>query len=122
MNMQITDRAVYLTGELKDNWEKERVKEESAKEAIEEKDGEKEKEGDKKDEEEENKEMLDEEVPNHIQIAELQPEGSTEPPQDSVALIRGLVTEITEVEVLISPCPNNDSTPWDTRYYDNCRS
>ncbi|XP_049455149.1 protein Niban 1-like [Epinephelus fuscoguttatus] len=54
------------------------------------------------------KEKEEEEVP---QPSELQPESATELPLDSVAMIRELVTEITEVETVISPCANSSHTP-----------
>ncbi|KAM7401355.1 hypothetical protein PAMA_005516 [Pampus argenteus] len=177
---QSTDRAVYLTGEIKDNWELERVKEEKEKEATEKKDdrikeqkeetesGEKkeeeiEKERDegqtggqhdndccrssespaesvtaltqtpeqreseeKMDEEKNRNEMgtekreekeeeqkqdhtekTEEEVLEAFKPVESQAESDGELPLGSVAIIRDLVTEITEVETIISPCPTN---------------
>ncbi|KAL6104744.1 niban1 [Pungitius sinensis] len=38
-------------------------------------------------------------------------EESAEQPLDSVALIRGLVTEITEVEIMVCPSPNSSHAP-----------
>lgn len=120
---QTTDRAVYMTGEIKDNWEVERVKEEKEKEAAEEKTEEDEEKGsglEKKNSEEEAKENGDneekeekvkEEVLHSSEPTEPQSEGSAEPPLGSVALIRDLVTEITEVEVVVSPCPSSSDTP-----------
>ncbi|XP_028987066.1 protein Niban 1-like [Betta splendens] len=111
---QITDRAVYLTGEMKDDWEKERANEKKEKEAAEE--GIEENESENGKETEKNgeggmKETGDEELFTTVQPPELQPEGSIQAPEASLALIRDLVTEITEVEVLISPCPDNSVSP-----------
>ncbi|XP_049889643.1 protein Niban 1-like isoform X1 [Epinephelus moara] len=186
MEQRTTDRAVYLRGEIKDNWEVEKVRKEKQIEAAEEtevhersKEGEEETQiGDGKEEDteeergegkmegvaqsraepvdegcqsseppaesttaftteqKEDKEKVDdeekdrkletekikgeevekegkkekeeEEVP---QPSELQPESATELPLDSVAMIRELVTEITEVETVISPCANSSHTP-----------
>ncbi len=194
MAQQTTDRAVYLTGEIKDNWEVERVKEEKQIEVAEEKgaherikegkeetgtgegkeeeikevrgegqmggvaqtgggpveepkqfsespaesataltteqseekvdDGEKdsELEAEKRKDEEEaeekgdhvekegKKEKEEEEVLQSPQPMESQPESDDEVPLDSVAIIRELVTEITEVETVVGPCPNNSHT------------
>ncbi|XP_075935122.1 protein Niban 1-like [Anarhichas minor] len=183
MPQQPTDRAVYLTGEIKDNWEVERVKEDNQTEAAEEKEvherikeGKEEtqegegKEGDisegqmegvaqsggegcqpsespaesataltteqreredevddeekdseletmkgKEDEEEEGKETEDhaekeEEVLQSPQPIDPQPESAAELPLDSVAIIRELVIEITEVETVVGPCPNSSHT------------
>ncbi|XP_062260162.1 protein Niban 1-like [Platichthys flesus] len=121
---QTTDRAVYLTGVTKDSWEAERVKEEEQNEAEEEEktEGDEDKgselekmnEGEA-DEREEHigkavqvKEVEEEQLQN-LQPMEMQPESSAEPPLDSVAIIRELVTEITEVEMVVSPCPNNNA-------------
>ncbi|XP_054452805.1 protein Niban 1-like isoform X2 [Anoplopoma fimbria] len=191
-----TDRAVYLTGEIKDNWEVERVKEEKQREAANEKeehegskDGKEEiqagegKEGDigegdisegqmegvaqsggegcllsespaesataltteqreredkvddeekesepetkkgKEDEEEaeeredhtekegEKEKEEEEEVLQSPRPMEAQPQSATENPLDSVAIIRELVVEITEVETVVGPCPNSSHTP-----------
>uniref|UniRef100_A0A8C4D9H2 Niban 1/2/3 domain-containing protein n=1 Tax=Dicentrarchus labrax TaxID=13489 RepID=A0A8C4D9H2_DICLA len=189
MAQQTTDRAVYLTGEIKDNWEVERVKEEKQKEAEQEKEvherieeekketeievgkeemevgrgegqtggepvdegcqssespvegateqreseekADEEKKGSeietekrKEDEEEaekggdhakkeekKEKEEEEEEVLQSPQPMESQPERVSEPPLDSVSMIRELVTEITEVETVISPYPNGSHTP-----------
>ncbi|KAF1383280.1 hypothetical protein PFLUV_G00130220 [Perca fluviatilis] len=187
------DRAVYLTGEIKDNWEMERVKEEKNKEAAEEKeidkicesikdgkeeiqaregkeeaveevrdegvaqsegepvgeagqssespvesataltteqraseervDGEKdsELETEKSQGEEEEEEKADqaeiegkkekEEVLQSPQPMGSQPESTAELPLDSVAIIRDLVVEITEVETVIIPCSDSSHTP-----------
>ncbi|XP_028450152.1 protein Niban [Perca flavescens] len=188
------DRAVYLTGEIKDNWEMERVKEERNKEAAEEKeidkirdsikdgkeeiqagegkeeeveevrdegvaqsggepvgeacqssdspaesataltaeqraseervdDGEKdsELETEKSQGEEEEEEQADqaeregkkekEEVLQSPQPMGSQPESAADLPLDSVAIIRDLVVEITEVETVISPCSDSSHTP-----------
>ncbi|XP_045907005.1 protein Niban 1-like [Micropterus dolomieu] len=180
---QTTDRAVYLTGEIKDNWEVERVKEEKQIEAAEEKevherikeqkeetgtgegkdeergegktggepvdegsqstespaesataltpeqsdekvdDEEKgsERETEKRNDDEEaeekgdhaeegKKEKEEEEVPQSPQPMESQPESDAELPLDSVGIIRELVTEITEVEIVVSPHPNGGAT------------
>uniref|UniRef100_A0A3B4ULG3 Protein Niban-like n=1 Tax=Seriola dumerili TaxID=41447 RepID=A0A3B4ULG3_SERDU len=181
---QSTDRAVYLTGQIKDSWEVERAKEEKGREAEtgeeterggedeekggelerrredeeeageeteqggedeekggelerrredeeeageeterggedEEKGGELERrredeeeaeeDGDQA-EEEEKEEQVEEELLQNPQPIESQP-GSSEPPLDSVALIRDLVTEIVEVETLVGPCADSSSTP-----------
>lgn len=53
----------------------------------------------------------EEEVPQSPQPIVLQPESAAELPLDSVALIRELVTEITEVETVISPCTSQSQTP-----------
>ncbi|XP_071346917.1 protein Niban 1-like [Trachinotus anak] len=125
MAQQSTDRAVYLTGEIKDSWEMERAREEKQKEAEagektegreddEEKGGELERRkedeehGDRA-EEEEKGEKVEEELPLNPEPMESQP-GSSELPLDSVAIIRDLVTEITEVETVVSPCTNGSST------------
>lgn len=197
MTQQTTDRAVYLTGEMKKNWEVERVKEKKQTEAAEEKEAhEKIKEGneeteagerkeeqgegeraegqtggeaqtggepvdegcqssespaesataltirqreceDKADEERKgseletekrtedeekaeerdheekagDKEKEEEELLQSPQSLESQPESDAELPLDSVAVIRELVTEITEVETEIRPCPNSSHAP-----------
>ncbi|XP_070830593.1 protein Niban 1-like [Chaetodon trifascialis] len=196
MAQQTTDRAVYLTGEMKNSWEEERVKEENQKEAAEEKEvqervkegkdetqageGKKEevegeraegqmeggaqtggepvnevcqssesaaesttalttgRECDDKVEEEskgselatekrtENeeeaeerdhaekageKEKEEEELLQSPQSMESEPESDAELPLDSVAVIRELVTEITEVETVVRPCPSSSHTP-----------
>ncbi|KAG8013849.1 Protein Niban [Nibea albiflora] len=59
----------------------------------------------KKDEEEK------EEVLPSPQLMQSEPESGAELPLDSVAIIRALVTEISEVETIIRPCPNNSHTP-----------
>ncbi|KAM7378757.1 hypothetical protein PAMP_004356 [Pampus punctatissimus] len=177
---QSTDRAVYLTGDIKDNWELERVNEEKQKEATEKKDDrikeqkeetesgeekeeeiEKERdegqtggehdndcrrssespaesvtaltqtpeqrESEEKIDEEKNRNEMDtekreekeeeqrqdhtekaeEEVLESFKPVESQAESDAELPLGSVAIIRDLVTEITEVETIISPCPTN---------------
>lgn len=124
---QPTDRAVYLTGEIKDNWEVERAKEEKEKEAAQEKSegrveeeeegGELEKRNDEEEAEEngEHEEQVEEEVLQTSQLKEPQPEDCVELPVDSVALIRELVTEVSEVKLVVSPCPNSALThtsPW----------
>nr|XP_046263698.1 protein Niban 1-like [Scatophagus argus] len=175
---QTTDRAVYLTGEMKDNWELERIKEEKPKEVYEGvKEGKEETEtGEGKEEkiEEETKdesvdescqfsepptesatswqreseerdndegevseletekrneerkdaegrgddaeeggkkEKEEEEVFQSLQPMESQPKCAAELPLDSVAIIRELVTEITEVETVMYPCPSSSHTP-----------
>nr|XP_019968880.1 PREDICTED: protein Niban-like [Paralichthys olivaceus] len=128
MEQQTTDRAVYLTGDIKDSWEEERVREEKQKEAEEEEEktegrvGDEDKgselekidEGDAEEREESTgntvqEQEVEEEPRQSPQPMELQAESSAEPPLDSVALIRELVTEITEVETVVSPCPNNNA-------------
>ncbi|KAK2843969.1 hypothetical protein Q5P01_010628 [Channa striata] len=109
-----TDRAVYLTGEIKDDWAKQETeaaeeRSEGREAGGEEKGSELEK---RKDEEEaevtggqgqtEEKDE-EEEVQQSPQPMEMQAEGPAEQPLDSVALIRDLVTEVTEVETTISP-------------------
>uniref|UniRef100_A0A8C2Z1V0 Niban 1/2/3 domain-containing protein n=2 Tax=Cyclopterus lumpus TaxID=8103 RepID=A0A8C2Z1V0_CYCLU len=172
-----TDRAVYLTGEMKDNWEVQRVKEENQTEEVMRheriKDGKEEaeagqgKEGQmggkpvdegcplsespaesateqreredkahdgerdseletkkgKEDQEEEveekddhsekegKKEKEEEEVLERPRPMELQPESAAELPLDSVAIVRELVAEITEVETIVGPGPNSSQTP-----------
>ncbi|XP_029380046.1 protein Niban-like [Echeneis naucrates] len=108
---QSTDRAVYLVGSLKDNWEVEKAKEEQQKEA-----GENEEKGnrlERQNEDEEKAEEIgddarkgeeehkEEEVP--LQKPEPQEsQDSSELPFDSVNIIRDLVTEIIEVETVVS--------------------
>ncbi|XP_042284201.1 protein Niban 1-like isoform X2 [Thunnus maccoyii] len=179
---QTTDRAVYLTGEIKDIWEVERLKEEKKKEAAEEEDdrikeqkeesetGEEKEEIDnerdegqtggehvddccrssespaesattltqtpeqreseekvneeknsnetgtekKREEKEEEEQKVDhvekaekDEVLESSKPMESQAESDAELPLDSVAIIRDLVTEITEVETIVSPCPTS---------------
>ncbi|KAM4551663.1 protein Niban 1-like [Odontesthes bonariensis] len=182
---QPTDRAVYLTGTIKDNWEVERAKQEKQKEVAEQDanksnieggdeereeehvkdstetggetvcegcrlsappaesaivstteqgeseekledntggelkgetptdDGEKaaeEKEADDRDcEEEKEKREKEAEVLQSPQAVESQPESAAELPLDSVAIIRELVTEITEVETVLASCPSSNS-------------
>ncbi|XP_074506252.1 protein Niban 1-like [Sebastes fasciatus] len=166
-----TDKAVYLTGEIKDNWEVEKVKEEKPIEAAEEKeehervkdvkeeeieeergeaqsggvddgcrssespaesaaeqresedeaDGE-EKGGElerKEDEEADEKEdraekegkKEEEEDLQSPEPMESQPESAAELPLDSVAAIRDLVFEVTEVEMVVGPGPDSSHTP-----------
>ncbi|XP_040911960.1 protein Niban 1-like isoform X2 [Toxotes jaculatrix] len=133
MAQQTTDRAVYLTGEIKDNWELERLKEEKQKETEaeektesrvddeekgselkkrEEDEEEAQEDGDHAEKEEKEEKMEEEEV--HVQSPqpmESQPESSAEPLLGSVAIIRELVTEITEVETIISPYTNSSNAP-----------
>lgn len=194
MAQQTTDRAVYLTGEIKFNWEVERVKEEKQKGAAEEKEvherikEEEEETGERKEEEiegergegqmggaaqiggepvdegcqssespaesattstteqrESEEKVDDEEKGSEVgtekrkdeeelekegdhaekkgkkekedevllspQPMEMQSDSVAELPLDSVALIRELVTEVTEVEAVISPCPNSSHIP-----------
>lgn len=190
MAQNTTDRAVYLTGELKDNWEMERVKEERQKEIHErvkegkEEDGEEEdeeregergegimgsaaqtrgepvdegcrssespagsattlttrwreseEEGDdegkgsepdtekrKEDDEEAEeggepagkegkKEKEEQELLQSPRPIESQADCAAELPLDSVAAIRELVTEVSEVETVISPPPTSSLTP-----------
>ncbi len=194
MAEQTTDRAVYLTGKIKDNWEMERIEEEKQKAAAEEerdvqeeiKEGEGETEARKGEEEEiesdgvegiaqtggqpVNEGCLSPESPaestitfpsEHTQIEdkvdnegkdseleaekkedeeetgktvfhadkegkaekereealqspqpmESQSESAVELPLDDVAIIRELVSEIIEVETVVSPCPNSSQTP-----------
>ncbi|KAM9323454.1 protein Niban 1-like isoform 2-T2 [Pholidichthys leucotaenia] len=170
---QPTDRAVYLKGQIKDNWEVERLKEEKhsdgaereGKETIKEETVKAEEGEEERDEEEteahvggeaaedcsssglpaegftalkterpqdkgagsetrtearegeeavrgeESKEKMQEEVLQSSQPTESQPDNVAELPLDSVACIRELVTEIIEVETVISPCSNNSNTP-----------
>ncbi|KAM9349093.1 protein Niban 1-like [Symphorus nematophorus] len=173
MARQPTDRAVYLTGEIKDKWEMERVKEEEQREAAEEKavherveEGREETgTGEGKEEEKQGERVVNEgcqssecpaesattlttkqgeekvddegkgdefdtekrkergehaekdgkqekdEVPQSPQPMESQPDSIAELPLDSVAIIRELVTEITEVETIINPCSNSSQAP-----------
>lgn len=186
MQTNPTDRAVYLTGEMKDNWEMERVKQERWKEAHERiKEGKEETEGEgeergggkiesvvltkdepvlegcwspespagaatisntgrrenseedgddkgkgreletdeRKDDDEETdnreghagkggKREREEEVPlQSPRPMESQSDCGAELPLDSVAAIRQLVTEITEVETVISPRPDGSHAP-----------
>uniref|UniRef100_G3PP92 Niban 1/2/3 domain-containing protein n=1 Tax=Gasterosteus aculeatus aculeatus TaxID=481459 RepID=G3PP92_GASAC len=169
-----TDRAVYLTGGVKDNWEVERVEagDGTPLERIEDEEeetqaGERKQQGDMgdgqtggvapsevcqsttgsttelrelevtvdgdkdseletktgKEDEEEGKEKErhaekegkreeeEEEALQRPQPMESQPESVAEQPLDSVAIIRGLVTEITEVETIVCPCPNSSHVP-----------
>lgn len=162
-----TDRAIYLTGGIKENWEIERVNEERQKQThdtvkeVKEATGEEEEEetadrktgdepvdegcqsaespagsageqgrGDdeekdcepmKEDNEEEEgrgdhagkegeKEDEEQEILSSLQTMELEPDCAAELPMDSVALIRELVTEVVEVETVISPCPSSSSS------------
>lgn len=57
------------------------------------------------------KEKEEEELLQSPQSLESQPESDAELPLDSVAVIRELVTEITEVETEIRPCPNSSHAP-----------
>ncbi|KAM3604156.1 uncharacterized protein V6R79_007140 [Siganus canaliculatus] len=190
---ETTDRAVYLTGAVKDNWEVERVKEEKQKETAEEKECEEvheveegveteegkgeplegdrpegqkgddtqtssepmddagqptecpeesaatsaeseekvedegkscqpetesrkedveeaEKREDHEDKEGTKDEDKEDEDPQNYQPAESQPADAAELPLDCVSMIRELVTEITEVETIIRPCPESSST------------
>ncbi|KAK2895753.1 protein Niban 1-like [Channa argus] len=121
---QTTDRAVYLTGEIKDNWEVEMVikEKEGAEERSEGSEADEEKGSglEKRKEEEEaevngdqgqteEKEDKEEEVLQSPQP--LEAEHSAEQPMDGVALIRDLVTEIIEVETAISPFSDSSDTP-----------
>ncbi|XP_034468896.1 protein Niban 1-like isoform X2 [Hippoglossus hippoglossus] len=131
---QTTDRAVYLTGDIKDSWEVERVKEEKQNEAEEEEktEGDEDKgselekidEGEADEREEHTGKTVQEEEVEQEQLQnpqpmEMQPESSAESPLDSVAIIRELVTEITEVETVVSPCPNNNA-PLQSPDLDKC--
>ena len=124
MGPQTTDSAVYLTGDIKNSWEVERVKEEKQNEAEEEEktEGDEDKgselekidEGEADEREEHTgktvqEEEVEEEQLQSPQPMEMQPESFAESQFDSVAIIRELVTEITEVEMAVSPCPNNDT-------------
>ncbi|RVE62013.1 hypothetical protein OJAV_G00173310 [Oryzias javanicus] len=143
---QTTDRAVYLTGQIKDNWELEKRKGEEENETIKERkevetdEGKVDLTGDaaqtaeltvasntepteieeipsedtkrkvKKENEENTAEEEDEEEAKDETMAskssppeEPQSESPVEQPLDSVAIIRELVTEITEVETVITP-------------------
>ncbi|XP_047446703.1 protein Niban 1-like [Mugil cephalus] len=170
MAQQNTDRAVYLTGQIKDNWEVQRVKEEQQNEATGEEGNEKLKEQKKETETDEKSEQkvegeaetgaeLDNESSRQREIEERldheetssqvkketrtededvslgnrgeteeeegreevkmeeespespQPEGAAELPLDSIAIIRELVTETTEVETIITHCPDSSTTP-----------
>ncbi|KAI3374475.1 hypothetical protein L3Q82_006300 [Scortum barcoo] len=178
MAQQTTDRAVYLTGEIKDNWEVERVKmemeaaeeegaNERTKEGKEEEIEEERSEGPMGDEPaegspsaespaesatalttEQGKEEVDDEeggselkterrkvegeaedkgpvekeekmeeeeekkkgVLQSPQPMDSQPDTADELPLDSVAIIRELVTEITEVETIVKPDPSSSHT------------
>lgn len=131
---QPTDRAVYLTGPIKVNWEVENQKEaakiendhsppaesavasntESGEEEVIVKQREPE---EKMQEKVEEQEKFTEDVSssNNCETEELQSpepiesqtETSTELPLDSVAAIRDLVIEVTEVELTITPSPDN---------------
>ncbi|XP_070775445.1 protein Niban 1-like [Enoplosus armatus] len=146
-----TDKAVYLTGDIKDSWEVERGVAQTGGEPVdkgsqssespaenasaaltaerrrreetvddEEKGSELET-GTREEDEEEAEEMGDpaekggekekEEVLQSPRPMESQPERAAGLPLDSVAVIRELVTEITEVETAVSPCPNSSHTP-----------
>ncbi|XP_015236363.1 PREDICTED: protein Niban-like [Cyprinodon variegatus] len=170
---QPTDRAVYLTGPIKDNWEVERINEEKQKEASENKkskardedqnggqeDGAAQTGGDsigepcassalavesttvstpkltgieggldddqtkgqiptgakaeaaEGGEHAEEKENNDQEkVDQTFQPMESIPESESDPQLDSVSIIRDLVTEIVEVEIMISPSESTSST------------
>ncbi|KAF7222819.1 protein Niban 1 [Nothobranchius furzeri] len=132
---QPTDRAVYLTGQIKDNWEMEKAREEKRNEAAEkemteeERDGEAQtdesinetgggmngevqKEGqveaateEDKSEEKENKYPEKREDLQGPKPDASEPESNPEAPVDSVGIIRDLVTEVTEVEEIITPKP-----------------
>uniref|UniRef100_A0A673BU74 Niban 1/2/3 domain-containing protein n=3 Tax=Sphaeramia orbicularis TaxID=375764 RepID=A0A673BU74_9TELE len=54
---------------------------------------------------------IDEEEEAVLQPIKSQPEGGAELPLDSVAVIRGLVTEVIEVETIVSPCPDSSFAP-----------
>ncbi|XP_058506458.1 protein Niban 1-like [Solea solea] len=132
MAQRMTDRAVYLTGQIRNSWEAERVKEETQKEteaedaagrrvAYQEKDSEAEKTTDdvggaeeQKEEPmgkaQEEEEEVEEQLVQNPQLMESQSESSAELPLDSVAMIRDLVTEITEVEIIVRPCPDSSNT------------
>ncbi|XP_028296610.1 protein Niban-like isoform X2 [Gouania willdenowi] len=138
---QTTDRAVYLKGEIKKNWDAQNVKKQQAKEVSEKKEEEEEglpaegaiteqedvkahlqheDEGAelKKNKREENEEAAKANRGHHTeeekgnvkegfkssQPIESQPESVTELPLDNIALIRELITEVTVVETVISPC------------------
>lgn len=180
MAQNTTDKAVYLTGEMKDNWEMERVKEERQKEIherVEEEGEEEEREGERgegkmgsaaqprdegcrssespagsatilttsrreseeegddegkgsepetekrqeDDEEAEErgehagkegkKEKEEQELLQSPRPIESQADCAAELPLDSVAAIRELVTEVSEVETVISPPPTGSLTP-----------
>lgn len=123
----MTDRAVYLTGQIKESWDLERLKEEKQAEAEttaesgERKDDEQEaSENEKQTEDEENiknegchtgNEEEEEKLLQTPEPVESQAEYSPQPSQDSVAIIRELVTEVTEVEIDVTPCPDSSNTP-----------
>ncbi|KAG7525406.1 hypothetical protein JOB18_026479 [Solea senegalensis] len=130
MAQRMTDRAVYLTGQIRNSWEAERLKEETRKEteaedaagrrvAYQEKDSEAERTTDNVGGAEEQKEEptgkaqeeeVEEQLVQNPQLMESQSESSAELPLDSVAMIRDLVTEITEVEIMVRPCPDSSNT------------
>ncbi|XP_054889144.1 protein Niban 1-like [Poeciliopsis prolifica] len=147
---QTTDRAVYLTGQIKDNWEAERAKEEKRREAsendenetgVEEQDGGQgagvaptgsdpgsatvsttqqltEKQEVLDDDQTDGESPVEAEVEEADHAEEKQAQEEKEDVQSSeldsdplgnVSIIRDLVTEIIEVETIISPCESNSS-------------
>lgn len=129
MMAQTTDQAIYLTEEMKDNGEMERAEDEQKEAAEEVSEGklDDEEKGDelekrKADDEDEaegngdhaeNKKQegkVEEELLQSHEVVESQPESCVELPPGSVAFIRELVTEITEVEIVVSSHPNSSDT------------
>ncbi|XP_027875640.1 protein Niban-like [Xiphophorus couchianus] len=149
---QTTDRAVYLTGQIKENWEAERAKEEKQREAsendenetrVEEQDGGQREgvaptEGDSSSatvsttqqltekQEVPDDDQTDGESPVEAEVEEaahaeekqtqekeedVQSSESDSDPLGSVSIIRDLVTEIIEVETIVSPCESSSSSP-----------
>ncbi|XP_043990072.1 protein Niban 1-like [Gambusia affinis] len=148
---QTTDRAVYLTGQIKENWEAERAKEEKRREASENDENEtgvEEQDGGQREgvaqtggdsssttasttqQLTEKQEVLDDnqtdgESPVEAEVEEadhaeetqtqekeedVQSSQSDSDPLGSVSLIRDLLTEIIEVETIISPCESSSSS------------
>ncbi|XP_007565182.1 protein Niban [Poecilia formosa] len=142
---QTTDRAVYLTGQIKDDWEAERATEEKQREASENDENEtgvEEQDGGQREgaaptggdsssaavstpqqltekQEALDADQMDGESPVEAEVEEadqaeekqtqekeedVQSSESDSDPLDSVSIIRDLVTEVIEVETIISPC------------------
>ncbi|XP_033839009.1 protein Niban 1-like isoform X2 [Periophthalmus magnuspinnatus] len=127
LQQQSTDKAVYIKGSLMENWKSE--KEEKINNdhsppvdsAMESKTEQEVNEGVDAPDMDKNYENLDkEEMPEDVnnntnteeglvssQPIEMQEENCAAQPVDSVAAIRDLVIEVTEVEMMLSPCPDN---------------
>lgn len=121
---QSTDKAIYIKGPIVENWQVASQKEgiETDQSRSEGGTGEQ-KVNDGEIEHEQSVEMVDEKVENakvidnttgsekeepaSSQPTEMQKDNNTEQSLDSVAAIRDLVTEVTEVEITINPCPAN---------------